>query len=741
MIRALQAPILLIASLSLVSILVSHTRAVAADKQRPQGTPILSGNNLDLVDIVESGYLYAATASDPYAYAAFVQLLVVIDISVAGNPERVGAVLLPSTCQDMALREDYLYAYSITAGVQIIDVSTPSQPTIVGSLAASGSLLDIDGDRLYLKNADKLSIYDLSNPVAPAHLGTSAFDIGFDFEAQNGYVYSAEGNPGMRIIDATNPATPSIAATLLTGSTTQDVDVAWPYAYAVNWVGTGRGLYVIDVTNPAAPNQVGYYASGAYPDVYESVAVNGTTVYVAGGVAPLVVFNVSNPAAPVKLQSSPTCVGEVDYTVERAGQLIFTESDYSLCVMDCATPTQPLPRAYYSALPPVGGLALSPTHLVMSTNEGGLITVDQSDTDQRAFYIGNRDEVGSVDIQVAGDYAYGLNCWGIGGTGDIAAFDISNPANPLPAGGDFWIGCGNLLGLGSNYGYAATFDKLIAINLSSPAAPDVIGQVNTPFLQSIAVSEPYIYGLSSSGLTVFDATNPAAPVAVGAGLSQAALGGSALRLGYENGHLFVVVSGATGGLRVVSVANPLLPAIVGSLPINSPASFGASIDVDGDHVYFSGTDGFVRVADVSDPANPIELGNLALGNINDLHIASPYAWAWGGYTIMKLYFDTSTDVGPAARAPLVLGQNYPNPFNPSTSIAFELPSVSHALVEIFDARGSRVRTLVDDTMNAGPHTVEWNGRDDHGGVVSSGVYFYRLTAGGRTQSKKMVVLK
>ena len=93
------------------------------------------------------------------------------------------------------------------------------------------------------------------------------------------------------------------------------------------------------------------------------------------------------------------------------------------------------------------------------------------------------------------------------------------------------------------------------------------------------------------------------------------------------------------------------------------------------------------------------------------------------------------------RAPFALGQNYPNPFNPSTSISFRLPSASRAVVEIFDVRGALVRVLVDKTMRAGSHIVEWNGRDEGGSVVGSGVYFYRLTADGHSTSKKMVILK
>jgi hypothetical protein len=88
-----------------------------------------------------------------------------------------------------------------------------------------------------------------------------------------------------------------------------------------------------------------------------------------------------------------------------------------------------------------------------------------------------------------------------------------------------------------------------------------------------------------------------------------------------------------------------------------------------------------------------------------------------------------------------LSQNYPNPFNPETYIDFALPFDSEVSLKIFNVKGQLVRTLVQERMNTGTHTVRWEGRDDSGNRVSSGVYFYRLTAGEKSFVKKMVLLK
>ncbi len=88
-----------------------------------------------------------------------------------------------------------------------------------------------------------------------------------------------------------------------------------------------------------------------------------------------------------------------------------------------------------------------------------------------------------------------------------------------------------------------------------------------------------------------------------------------------------------------------------------------------------------------------------------------------------------------------LAQNTPNPFNPKTQIAFSLPESADVTLSVYDVSGRRVATLVDRQLPAGPYSVEWNGRADNGEKVASGVYFYRLMAGEKETSRKMVLLK
>jgi hypothetical protein len=88
-----------------------------------------------------------------------------------------------------------------------------------------------------------------------------------------------------------------------------------------------------------------------------------------------------------------------------------------------------------------------------------------------------------------------------------------------------------------------------------------------------------------------------------------------------------------------------------------------------------------------------------------------------------------------------LALNYPNPFNPETWIKYQLPTSAHVRLSIYNALGQEVRRLVDYSQPAAYHQVVWDGRDDAGNLLPTGVYFYRLEAEKFTAIKKMVMMK
>jgi hypothetical protein len=88
-----------------------------------------------------------------------------------------------------------------------------------------------------------------------------------------------------------------------------------------------------------------------------------------------------------------------------------------------------------------------------------------------------------------------------------------------------------------------------------------------------------------------------------------------------------------------------------------------------------------------------------------------------------------------------LQQNYPNPFNPKTNIEYQLPMETRVSLKIYNIMGQEVKTLIDDVKEAGYHALIWNGLDNSGVAVSSGIYYYRMVTGSFVETKKMVLLR
>lgn len=97
---------------------------------------------------------------------------------------------------------------------------------------------------------------------------------------------------------------------------------------------------------------------------------------------------------------------------------------------------------------------------------------------------------------------------------------------------------------------------------------------------------------------------------------------------------------------------------------------------------------------------------------------------------------TSIELTSVVPSSLSLSQNYPNPFNPTTTIEFRIPSAGAVSIAVFDIAGRHVATLVNEHLQPGSYSVKWTASD-----LPSGVYLYRLQAGGFQRTRKLVLAK
>jgi len=106
------------------------------------------------------------------------------------------------------------------------------------------------------------------------------------------------------------------------------------------------------------------------------------------------------------------------------------------------------------------------------------------------------------------------------------------------------------------------------------------------------------------------------------------------------------------------------------------------------------------------------------------------------YSLTELFIDSRSIPNQ-----FELYQNYPNPFNPVTKLRYAIPKNGLVTITIYDMLSRQVKTLINQTQNAGYKSVIWDATNDYGKPVSAGVYLYQIRAGEFVQTKKMVVLK
>ncbi len=184
-------------------------------------------------------------------------------------------------------------------------------------------------------------------------------------------------------------------------------------------------------------------------------------------------------------------------------------------------------------------------------------------------------------------------------------------------------------------------------------------------------------------------------------------------------------------INIVLFANLFADGLEGTIK-----DHGSQLPISGAIVWLEGTNyidttdanGFFSIVDV-----PVGTYNVIIDHINYKQKVFP-----------DLLIDKTVGIDDdAVKIPdkFYLEQNYPNPFNPSTNISFQLPQSVHVNLRIYNSLGKLITELVDNWKQAGSYNIIWNATDLNGNLVPSGIYFYQITAGKFTYSKKMILMK
>lgn len=380
-----------------------------------------------------------------------------------------------------------------------------------------------------------------------------------------------------------------------------------------------QGLKVIDISDPAVPSLAGsYYLAAA-----EDVVIVGNHAYVAAYNLGLMVFDITTPTSPALIGSAPT-TGQVKDLAAMGDSLYVAGGLAGLHVFDISTPGSPVSTGTYSSTN-AQSVTVSGRHLFVGDHDAGLLIFDVTGAPTP---VGSYDTPGSArSVDVEGNYAYVAD-----GVAGLQIIDIADPSLPVPTGGSPTPASAQEVVVTGDWAYLAVSGSGIQVlDVSDPATPVLVSAYDTSgYAMAVLPAGDLVHvGDGLAGLAILAAAEvvaPPTPAHVYATVDDA------VACAIEGNHLYVCLSNGatTRAVEIVDVSDPENPiqAAVYTTNLNPHR-----IVVDGGYAYvaeyFSGTStvGGIEIIDVSDPTNPTQAFLSGVFPAGALEVDGGYVYA------------------------------------------------------------------------------------------------------------------
>ncbi len=724
---------------------------MSMDKSFPAGWVVPAGKLMESTNYRENGTIQNVGScmwqgmsnvfvSGDSVWCSFQDGLSFIDISDISNPAFLSKVYTPFYTlkqgqiigsNDILVEGNYAYIGD-HEGVRIVNLN--DMELISTFSLTRAHCLYLVGTNLYVVDGTGLWVLDVSDPAVPESMGFYAKPgaVGLDIVGNYAYV-SDTGGTGLTILDISTPENPNFVSDYTTPGHGNKIAVANGYAFIADH---NNGLEIVDVSNPLMPvfnSNVAFSGAVTNLEIIDSQYV----VISASTPSSIEVVDISDPDNPFVAASYG---GSGNLFLD--GNRLFIVSSNSISVQDVQYP-------------------------LSFTLEGSIVV--------ETYY--------SRGIQVSGDFAYivDMGDWFNSGLNIV---DISDPNNPYPRG-NYSLGYPSfsfILAVKDNYAYIPDImnDLLNIVDVSNPDQPMYAGEYEAS-VEDLFAGETYTYLLVDNTLQITDLQVPSNPSLI-----------SSITLGTEDGSKIFVVNGyafigdSAGEVWIVDVSDALNPQMITSFNaagevagifavedllyvvsqeqlqivdisvVNTPQIVGSYFDddlssysdiyVNGEYAYIANLIGGFLEIDVSNPETPFrEEFFQTAGWCRGLAYANDYLYVSTDCSFQIL---TNELVGSIDDYIITCSvteyelANHPNPFNPETTISFSLNTEKNTEIVIYNIKGQKVKTLINEKLDAGTHNVVWNGKDENGKSVTSGIYFYQFKAGKDfSQTKRMILLK
>ncbi|MEZ4808044.1 MAG: tail fiber domain-containing protein [Flavobacteriales bacterium] len=587
--------------------------------------------------------------------------LQVIDISSPDSPVLSGSLGVGSLPVSVAVSGNYAYVVGQGAGdLKVIDISSPGSPVLSGSLGVgpAPACVAVSGSYAYVvgQGTSDLKVIDISSPSSPVLTGS--LGVGSDpiFVAVSGnYAYVVDiTSDDLKVIDVSNPADPVLTGSLGIGTFPISVAVSGNYAYVID--PDTDDLKVIDVSSPASPALIGSIGIGTEPF---SLVVSSSYAYVVDRDADdLKVIDISDPASPVL--SGSLSIGPDPRSVAVSGYFAYVADAGSddLKVIELFCPSAQQQLAYdpvTGAFVAVEGWQVSADTLHNGAKRVGIGTASPDTTLHVSGKLKYQDGTQGDKLILTSD-ADGNASWqelsaaGLFGNGNVPAPDISclriatsldNGQSPIA------------VAVSGNYAYVLDqFDgDLEVIDISDPAGSISASSFGVgPGNFSLAVSSNYacVGGVGSRYFQLIDISDPTTPTLAGGPFS----GGLALKVAISGNYVHILEL-ASHSLVVMDISDPASPVQAGSLVLGSNP---ISLAVSGSYAYVvdAGSND-LKVIDISDPTTPTLAGALGIGpGTGSVTVSGNHAYVVQNASGLKV-IDISDPTTPTLAGALAIG--------------------------------------------------------------------------------------
>jgi hypothetical protein len=531
--------------------------------------------------------------------------LVVTDVSTPAAATDVGEVQLLDVANDIAVSGSYAYV-AVGIGMQVVDLSDPSQPSVVGWFDKPGTLdhsysVAVAGDTVYLGTYQGVYLLDVSQPDAPDELTLYATgnDPCYAVTISGTTLYIGHESGMLQLVDVLDPDNLDEIGSCSSGGQVFEIVEAGSYLYLAAGF---AGFKTVSIATPSAPAMVGGYSA---PGTYFGVRISGSRAFVGSHFDGLLVLDIGTPASP-SLVTSLALPGRVR-DVELLGNRAYVAGwEGGLSIVNLTVQTSPSRQALHGKTGFLERVAVDDGVLVLISRVVGdglddFWVLDVS-VPSDPVALSSLDLAGTVyDVAMNGRYTYVATDQG------LSVVDLVAPGTPVLRDTVPTPAVAYDLVLSDTHAYVGSAGIQV-LDLSDPAAPVEVGSIDNAWFtqrynEALALSYPYLYVVSSpswisgvsTGLVVIDVSDPLQPIEIVA----FDIGDQPESIAVADGLAYVLDFSL--GTQIINVGCPQRPAAVTTQPYN----WSYDVAVQGGNLMVHGYNGEVKLIDVSDPTNPV----------------------------------------------------------------------------------------------------------------------------------------